>query len=151
MESMLRAYGDRLNFAEGALLDEYFRVLYGKCETDQKGVQAERAQLNFATVAQKVRLIEDDYSHPVVVPWADSERRVEAFRAHAERATQRALQPYLVQIPERELKKLHGMGAVERIHDRVDVLLQQYKHLYDPVFGLVIDTGSHADPDALIA
>jgi CRISPR-associated protein Cas7/Csd2 subtype I-C len=42
MESMLRAYGDRLNFAEGALLDEYFRVLYGKCETDQKGVQAER-------------------------------------------------------------------------------------------------------------
>jgi CRISPR-associated endonuclease/helicase Cas3 len=150
-KSMLARHGDRLNFAEGALLDEYFHILYSKCETDRKGVQAERAQLNFATVASKVRLIEDAYSHPVVVPWADSARRVDAFRADPGRDTQRALQPYLVQIPERELNKLRGMRAVERIHDHVDVLMPLYAHLYDAVFGLVVDADSPANPNALIA
>lgn len=149
-DTLLERYGDSLAFSDAHLLEEYFRILYGKCETDERGIQAERSQLNFATVAQRVRLIEDGFSHPVVVPWGDSEGRVEAFRAEPRRETQRALQPYLVQIPERELGKLQKIGAVECLHESVHVLTRAFAHLYDREFGLVVDEEAMPDPGAHI-
>jgi CRISPR-associated endonuclease/helicase Cas3 len=149
MDTLLTQHGGGMNFADSTLLENYFRMLYAKCEPDRKGVQAERSQLNFATVAERVRLIEDAYSHPVVVPWADSERRAAAFQASPNRETQRALQPYLVQIPERELNKLRALGAVEWVHESVHVLTGVFRHLYDPEFGLVVDEEANADPETL--
>lgn len=151
METLLREHGDSMTFGDGALLEKYFRMLYAKCETDRKGVQGERGQLNFATVAQRVRMIEDTYSHPVVVPWGDSEARVAAFRSRPNRNTQRALQPYLVQIPERELNKLKALGAVEWVNESVHVLTRVFWNLYDREFGLVVDEEASADPEALLA
>ncbi len=150
MDTLLTEHGGEMTFTDGALLEKYFRMLYAKCEPDRKGVQAERSQLNFATVAERVRLIEDAYSHPVVVPWGDSEPRVAAFQARPNRETQRALQPYLVQIPERELNKLKVLGAVEWVQESVHVLTGVFRHLYDPEFGLVVDEKAAADPAALV-
>ena len=36
----------------------------------------ERAKMNFATVAGSVRLIDDGWSTPLVVPWGDAMERV---------------------------------------------------------------------------
>lgn len=148
--ALLERYGPGLNFTDPDLLDEYFRILYAKCETDPEGVQAERAQFNFANVARKVRLIEDGYSHPVVVPWRGAHERIRAFDLEPSRETQRALQPFLVQIPEFELRRLQGMGAVESLHDSVHALTPSFEHLYHETWGLVIDEEALPDPGALI-
>jgi len=150
MQSLMRQHGSQLSFSDTGLLEAYFRMLYAKCETDAQGIQAERAELNFATVAQRFRLIEDGYSRPVVVPWNDSDARVEAFRRNPTRETQRALQPYLVQIPERELTKLVQLGAVESLNESVHVLTHVFRHLYDREFGLLVDDEANADPAALM-
>lgn len=149
-EAMLRRHGGRLNLSDPKSFDEYFRTLYGKCETDRNGVQAERSRLNFASVAQKVHLIEDGFRVSVVMPWGDSAERVEAFRSCPNRETQRALQPFLVQVSERDFTTLHSIGAVECIHDSVHVLTPPFEHVYDPVFGLVLQEENSPDPAALV-
>jgi hypothetical protein len=85
----------------------------------------------------------------LVVPWNDSDARVEAFRCDPNRENQRALQPYLVQIPEREMNTLIRLGAAERLHEAVHVLTRAFVHLYDAEFGLVVDEYASADPAAL--
>lgn len=149
-EALLRLHGDKLSFSDAAFLDEYFRMLYGKCETDAKGVQAERTQLNFATVALRVRLIEDGFSQPVVVPWGDSEARVAAFQARPGRGTQRALQPYVVQIPTRDVERLSRMGALEWINESIHAVTPAFYGMYDREFGVAVDE-STPEPAALIA
>jgi hypothetical protein len=149
-ESLLGKYGARLSFSDPEHLDEYFRSLYAKCDKDARGVQAQRALLNFATVAEKVQLIEDGYQHPVVVPWGDGRARAEAFRARPTRSTQRALQPYIVQVPESSLDALRSQGAVEWMHESVYVLSPDFGSLYDDVYGLLLDAPSDAatrDPE----
>lgn len=151
MVSMLREYGTAISFSEVELLEAYFRMLYSKCETDAKGIQTERANLNFATVAQRFQLIEDGYSQPIVVPWSDSDERVTAFRKDPNRETQRALQPYIVQMPERELDTLVRMGAAEMVHESLHVLTSRYRNLYHEEFGLIVDENANSDPEALMA
>lgn len=150
-EALLARYGEKLSFADGPFFDEYFRMLYAKCESDLKGVQPERAQLNFANVAARVRLIEDGFQHPVVVPWKDALERVRRFELEPSRETQRGLQPYIVQVRDRDLRRLEEMGAVATVHDRFWVLAEPYRHLYSEEFGLVIDDDAAPDPEALYA
>ncbi|HEX7119807.1 MAG TPA: CRISPR-associated helicase Cas3' [Longimicrobiales bacterium] len=149
-EALLGRYGPRLSFTDPDMLEEYFRILYAKCETDPEGVQIERAQFNFANVARKVRLIEDGYSQPVVVPWRDAHKRVRAFESAPSRETQRALQPFLVQISEVDLERLKSLGAVERLRDSVHVLTPSFEHLYHEEWGLVVDEDALPNPEALI-
>ncbi len=150
-EALLARHGDGLDFADGDFFDEYFRILYGKCETDRKGVQAERAQLNFATVSRLVQLIEDGYSQPVVVPWGEATERVARFAATPSRDTQRAVQPYLVQVRDAELRTLKSLGAIELVNESVYVLQPPFHKLYDETFGLVVDESAQPDPAALVA
>ena len=150
-DALLQRYGGALDLTDPSTQEEYFRILYSKCETDAKGVQAERRQLNFATVAERVHLIEDGYTRPVVVPWREAAKRVSAFRARPNRTTQRALQPFLVEIREPDFVRLLGIGALENVDDSVHVLTQPYHHLYDAIFGLVIDGDVTPDPERLIA
>lgn len=150
-EALLEEHGGALDLSQGAFFEEYFRILYGKCETDRKGVQTAREQLNFATVAQLVQLIEDGYHVPVVVPWGDSTDRVRAFAQWPTRETRRALQPYIVQATDFELNRLTALGAVECLHDSLHVLEATFRELYDPTFGLMTDVPANPNPAALIA
>ena len=79
-ESLLRAAGGALDLADPDLYATYFRVLYLGEDLDAAGVQAARQALKFATVARKLRLIEDGFAYPIVVPWGDGEQRLEALR-----------------------------------------------------------------------
>ncbi|MDB4950123.1 MAG: CRISPR-associated protein Cas3 [Gemmatimonadetes bacterium] len=143
---MLRRHGDRLNFVDATYLDEYFRGLYARCELDPNRVQAERAALNFATVADKVKLIADESTHSLVVPYGDSARRLDAFRANPGLATQRALQPFIVQVRKHELDALQKLGALEMVQESVYALLPQARDRYDVRYGLSLDPSIDPEP-----
>ncbi|HEV7589722.1 MAG TPA: hypothetical protein VGO40_16520, partial [Longimicrobium sp.] len=135
-ESMLGMRGGAIDLSDLAVTEEYFRRLYSVSKTDDHGVQTERAHLNFANTAERVRLIDNDYARPLVVPWGDSRARVRAFEANPGRDTQRALQPFIVQVAEKELLRLQSQGAIETLHDRVHVLTTRCSGLYNATFGL---------------
>ena len=127
---------------------DYFSQLLQKQDLDGAGVQAERAKLNFQQVAERFRLIEDDWSAPVVVPWGHGPARVaELRRDGASRHGLRRLQRYLVQVPRRLLDGWLSGGAAELVEE-VAVLKPQHAAAYDPRFGLVpqaVSAGAEVD------
>ena len=50
---------------------EYFRAFYGVTVRDAQGIQAERSELNFATVADRFRLIDDQCTASIIVKYGD--------------------------------------------------------------------------------
>jgi CRISPR-associated endonuclease/helicase Cas3 len=138
--SMLAEFGELLDLGNPQIFDHYFRRLYAKHPLD-RGLQKERANLNFATVADQCHLIQDSFTTPVVVPYGDSAERIERFRRRPDRDAQRALQPYLVQVTPRDLDLLNSLGGAETVdHDNgLIVLTPACAKLYDEEFGLVID------------
>lgn len=147
---MLRQYGGVIDIDDPRFAEEYFRVLYSKLERDIRSIQGERAELNFATTAEKFRLIEDGFSEPIVVPYGESAQRVKALRKSISRDTLRALQPYMVSVYPQDLKRLEEVHAVETVAETVRVLSPGFEHLYDRTFGLVIGESPRIDPAALI-
>jgi CRISPR-associated endonuclease/helicase Cas3 len=137
MESMLRQHGGRVDVTDPAIFEEYFRVLYFKLDKDTRDIQRERAELSFATTAEKFRIIEDGFSQPIVVPYEGSAERVDAARKDLNRDTARALQPFLVNVYPEALARMEQAGALEPIGDSIKVLLPDFQKHYDPVFGLV--------------
>lgn len=153
-ELMLEARGGELDFTDQHTLEEYFRRLYQSAALDPKGVMTQREQLNFANVAGLVRIIDDEGQKPVVVPWGDAANKVREFERAAQygggRVSARGLQPFVVQLREHELRTLDGLGAVRELEGFGYALTPQYTHLYDPDFGLAIETDAAPEPGALI-
>lgn len=151
-QSMLEEFGEALDLSNPGTFEQYFRRLYSKHPLD-RGLQAHRAALNFATVAAESRLIEDGFMEPIVVPYGDAAGRAARFRKDPTRETQRALQPFLVQVTPGDIALLNQLGAIESIdpEGRVRVLADVCANLYDSDFGLVIDETSQSDPAAYIA
>lgn len=149
---MLAEFEGAIDIADPAMFENYFRRLYGKHPLD-RGLQAERAQLNFATVASMSAVIEDGYTVPIIVPYADAAERVDQYRRDPTRETLAALQPYLVQAAPQDVARLHALGGLEPLNENSDtyVLTPLCAHLYDAgEFGLVVDDDSGTDPAALI-
>lgn len=138
-DGMLASYGPDLRLTDADQMEEFFRSYYVKCDTDGKGVQSERARLNFASVAARVRLIEDDWSAPLVVPWGDAMDRVRKHEKEPTRETARALQRYIVQVPKTAFEKGILSGAANyMLGESLHVLSPTHAHLYDSQFGLLI-------------
>jgi CRISPR-associated endonuclease/helicase Cas3 len=149
-EEMLRRHGDALNFRDGRYFDEYFRSVYFAQNLDAHQLMVERARLNFATVGERFRLIEDGFSEPLIAPWGDAEDRVARFVRNPSRETQRALQPYVVQVRDRDVARLQQMGALSPLDGFGYTLATPYRRLYEETFGLVLAEDSLADPSALL-
>lgn len=151
-EALLRRHGEHLNFVEGSYFEEFFRMLYAKCEHDRKGVQAERAHLNFATVGELMHVIEDGFTTPVVAPWGDGPERLAALASMPvpTREALRALQPFIVQLRENDVRRLRSIGALDDIHEVVSGLSPPFHQLYSPEFGLVVKEDARPDVAALI-
>ena len=135
-----------------AIYGGYFRRLYNDLGSlDVNGVQALREARNFKTVAERFTVIDPDGSAAVVVPYGDDVAGLlDALRRHGpNRDRLRALQPYVVTIPERELKRLEAGGAVELIHDTVHAVGPCYGGLYSVRFGLDLTGPLAADPRPL--
>ena len=148
-DGMLRARGGQLDFTDAATLDEFSRGLYFASDLDSRGVMAHRRSFNFSTVAELVRFIEEG-NRPVVVPWNDAADRVAAFERAPGRGTARALQPYVVQVREHELRLLERQGALAPLEGFGHVLSSPFLHLYDAEFGLTLDEDRPADVRALV-
>lgn len=149
-ETLLRRYGASLDPWDPGILDEYFRILYMASDTDRHNIQADRQKLNFATVASNVRLVDDNYVRPVVVPWGESPSVVSTFIEAPSRQLRRRLQRFTVNIPDRTLNHLVSIGAVESVDDSVNVLTESYSHLYDATWGLLTDAETPPSPASLI-
>ncbi|MCB1057703.1 MAG: CRISPR-associated endonuclease Cas3'' [Acidobacteria bacterium] len=147
MDSLLLELGSDLDLLDPDLVARYFRRLYKNTELDARQVQTARETLRFATVARRFRLIEDGYTEPVCVLWGDAAERLERLRREGpHRASLRALQPFLVQVPTYRLAELEASGALETVSDGVRALSWPYRHLYDETYGLRLD--DHTPPAA---
>jgi CRISPR-associated endonuclease/helicase Cas3 len=144
-ESLLAAGCD---LDDPATYETYFCRLFQVTETDAKKIQATRESLNYPSVAERFRMIDDD-STPVVV-------QLEAFRAEVDEVVSmirrngevprwafRRLQPFLVNLRSRLISAYEAKGLVQEIAPG----LWEWLGGYDPIRGLV--EGSR-DPDDLV-
>jgi CRISPR-associated endonuclease/helicase Cas3 len=125
----------------------FFNDLYGKCDLDQHAIELLRNELKFATVAATFRLIDAD-TQAVVVPWGDARERLAAFRRTPCRTTQRALQPYTVQVRRYRLEEMKAAGVVSPViegEDSVYAICEGFESTYSRQFGLKdMGDGTHA-------
>ncbi len=149
--ALLKKYGPQLDPFDPARVEEYFRLLYHATDLDENQIRTELQGLNFATVARRFRLIQDDYAQPLVVPWGEGLARLERFHhVGPRRDTLRALQPFVVNVAKRGLLELHTQGAVEVVHDMVWFLSPDFSRLYDERYGFVFEEGTTPERDVLI-
>jgi CRISPR-associated endonuclease/helicase Cas3 len=133
------------------IFERYFRQLYFIRQRDTQGIQADRCAFKFKTVAEKFRMIEDDGSEPVLVPFGDSSQQLDALRRFGpSRDRLRAIQPFLVALYPQQIQALERVGALETIGDIVRTLLPTHAYLYDATFGLVLEGPLAANPSSLI-
>jgi CRISPR-associated endonuclease/helicase Cas3 len=147
---LLASHGGSLDVGDPTLHREFFDRLYWLVDGDNRNVQRSRAGLDFADVARSFSII-DDYTIPVVVPWADSADRLSAYRRWPSRRTRRALQPFVVQITPVQRQHLASRGALEVVDRQLHVLTPPFESLYSKVFGLDVESDAGADPAALMA
>lgn len=130
---------------------EYFRLLYRTRDLDQRGIQELRASLRFREVARQFRIIEDDYTAPIVVPYRDFERHVSTIEhAGPSRDRLRALQRYTVAVPRRVRDDWVTRNVALLVQETVTVLKLDFAPAYHHRFGLLIEKVGIADPNSLI-
>jgi hypothetical protein len=109
-----------------------------------------RLERDFPRVEELFRMIDDEGQVPLVVPHGDAADRIGDYRADPGRRTLRALQPYLINLPQLDAARLEAAGRIETIHDQVRWLPPGGGRQYDPRFGLRVDEIVPRDPNALI-
>jgi CRISPR-associated endonuclease/helicase Cas3 len=148
--SMLKKHAPTLSFNNPDLFHQYFRMLYSKAVLDKHGIQVERENFNFDTVAAKFELIDGAGRTSLLVPYTpESKSRLANYRQNPNRQTLRALQPYTVQLFPYEKSALPA-DALEPINDNLDTLTIPYEDLYNPKFGLLINPNALPNPASLL-
>lgn len=150
VEAMLRQARGEIDLDDPAVYQTYFRSLYFAKDLDLRGIQALRQSLSFATVARRFRLIADE-TYPVVVPFGESGQRLAELRRRGpDRLLLRSLQPFLVNIRERDVSSFQDRGALEIVADGISALSPAFRDLYDPAFGLLVTLDALPEPERLI-
>ncbi len=155
-ESLLAERNGELDICDPTLFSQFFRQLYAKEPLDIHGLQVARSKLRFATVARKAKLIDDGFLHPVVVHWGAATERVEVLR-RMEKPTKellRGVQPFLVNVYEKEFQRLTECGALEAIPigaPVVQVLAVPFEELYHHTWGLLSVDDFEPDVEVFIA
>jgi CRISPR-associated endonuclease/helicase Cas3 len=150
MRALLAAKGTSLDPSDPGVCEEYFRAFYSITARDTQGIQAERSEFNFATVASKFRLIDDLCTASIVVHYADSEERLRRLERQGRptREGLRGLQPFTVHIYPQAFARLNTVGAISEVFPGGGLfqLLPPFYHLYDKQYGLIL--GADIVPDA---
>lgn len=130
--------------------ERFFSELYPVVNLDRHGLQQARAELRFRDVGQHFRMIDDDWSAPVVVPWGDAEALLDEWRvAGANRATWRKLQRLTVNVPKQARDRWLANGSATEVEGVVAVVPGALA--YDERFGLRLDAeGVHAASSLVI-
>ena len=136
-----------------ALFQTYFRRLYEGTDPDAKEIQKARGDGNFKTVADAAKLIEDDWSAPLVVPYGDAPTVVaELERYGSSRTIFRKLQRYTVTVSKKAREEWLKSGLIAPSIDPAGsvVVLGKSTAAYDQRFGLVPDRIGLVLPETLI-
>lgn len=121
---------------------EYFLTMYWKAESlDRPGILSRmsedvgRLNFPFADVSGMFRMINDEMV-PVIIPYNEDARSIIRSLRYAEFPGRllRRLQRYMVNIYPKALSLLIAKGAVEKVQDRFNVLIND--HLYRSDIGL---------------
>lgn len=127
---------------------KYFQLLFQAADLDSKGIQSSRRSLDYPTVANKFRMIDDDPA-PTVISWPGSRDEINHLLrlirsgGEAPRWAFRRLQPYLVSIRSRLIPSYQRKGLLQEVAPG----LWEWLGGYDQVRGLV---ESGRDPDTLV-
>jgi CRISPR-associated endonuclease/helicase Cas3 len=145
-EGMLK--GGPLDLNDPTIFRTFFRRLYANAPSlDAHDIQSLRERFCFRQVAEKFKLIEDSWSAPLVVPFADpSGRTDEVARLLAELANAgpsrqrlRSLQRYTVAVAVKDRELWLAQGFAVWVADSVVALKPEYGTAYDLRFGLCPD------------
>lgn len=124
----------------------YFRRLYQGVDTDQRGIQALRKDMNYPEVAARYQLIADD-TIPVVVRYRpEVDDLLREARTGVSRSLIRRLQPFLVNLFHWEFRDAQAAGLVDEIASGFFL----WRGSYDPVKGLVALQVAHDPADLIV-
>ncbi len=124
----------------------YFRALYSTRSLDEKRIQEARAALRFKDVAELFKLIEDDWSAPIVVPYGpEAAARIhDVEQLGPSRERLRALQRLTVNVKRADRERWIQSGYARWVRDTVVVLDKRFASAYQDRFGLIPDRVGHA-------
>ena len=146
-ENLLR--GANVNLHDPGVFRAYFACLYQAVNTDKKRIQDDRAHLDFQTVAEKFRMIEDATA-PVIVLYHGHEERISKLLDQARyanglsRKLWRELQQYAVTMYDRDLQSYRSKGLIQSTAFGIEI----WTGGYDMVRGI---SDVARDPADLIA
>ncbi len=141
--------GDPLDPLAPATFERYFRQFYlngvaswGDEEICKPLTQdACELKIQFRTVAERFRFINDEDSLPILVWWDDSRSLIGKLEKNGpERLLMRKLQRYSVNLPRRDVMRLQETGEVREI--RPGIFAQDVHTLYDRELGVVMENGT---------
>ncbi|NPV58447.1 MAG: CRISPR-associated helicase Cas3' [Actinobacteria bacterium] len=121
---------------------EYFSRLYQSVNLDVEHVQLYRRDINYPEVAKKYKLIRENTAM-VVVPYRDSAERLQQFQAFPSRETWYGLQPFVVNVREKDILSYSAKGYARMITGN----LYEWFGPYDENLGL---TDLYFDPADLV-
>lgn len=151
-QSLLRS-GDPPDLDAPETFTHYFRQLYDVRSLDEKEIQRARAELRFSDTSTSFRMVEDDWSAPLVIAYEPQAEAAlaEVRRFGPSRSRLRALQRYTVQVPSKDRETWIAAGAAEWIGETVVALGTAHHAAYDERFGLVPSRVGVCSPETLIA
>lgn len=129
-ETVIRHQDDPISLEA---IEEYFRTLYWLKgdKLDENGIIADLSEgalsgdFSFRRISEKFKMISEIGQESLIIPWNEEAKRVinelrySEYTASAARKAQR----FTIQIPAKTLYNLMGEGAVERIHDQYNILI----------------------------
>ncbi|NTX60341.1 CRISPR-associated endonuclease Cas3'' [Myxococcus sp. CA051A] len=116
----------------------YFERLYSSAVRDDKDIQAMREEFRFSDVADNFKLVEDDWSAPVVVPYEGCEPLLDELRQSGpSRDCLRRLQRFTVTVKRSDREMWLRRGHARFAEDTVAFLGPDQAPAYDKRFGLI--------------
>lgn len=111
-------------------IQHYFRQVYNEIHGGGKEIQQLRCSYNYPKVAQKFRVIDDNWQQSVVVPWQEGAALISELKNQTELRQEdwQKLQKYTVGLPST------SAGQIEKYANGLQVWLGPY----DPVYGIEI-------------
>ena len=130
---------------------EFYRSMHGRM--DGEGITNDRRGFKFRTVQEKYRLIDDDGTTAIIVPFEDAQDRVDAGRRNPMSKTLRALQRFIVNVYPNDLRELRRAAAIEplfKFAESPSTHVMTNPGFYDPRFGLVVAGASTLSSNLII-
>lgn len=132
---------------------QFFRELYASGNLDAKKIQEKRVQKSFREVATLFKIIEDDWSAPMVVPYGNADKLIwELEKFGPSRQRLRSLQRFTIAVPVQRRQQWQNQGICTFDATQTLVYLkQEFAAAYDLRFGLMPDRAGIAGAASLIA